>query len=139
MTPEPPREQFGDHYRSIYLAGAGGELPSRPVDGRDLESAAAAALDDRAAGYVFGPAGTGGSERANRAALDAWGIVSRMPRDIAGRGLRVSPFGREWPAPLALAPVGAQMIVHPDGELASADGGAATGVARPGGSAPCDS
>jgi len=128
MTPEPPREQFGDHYRSIYLAGAGGELPSLPVDWRDLEAAAAAALDDRAAGYVFGPAGTGGSERANRAALDAWRIVPRMLRDIAVRDLRVSPFGREWPAPLALAPVGAQMIVHPDGELASADGAGRVGV-----------
>ena len=94
MTPDPPREQFGDHYRSIYLAGAGGELPSLPVDWRDLEAAAAAALDERAAGYVFGPAGTGGSERANRAALDAWRIVPRMLRDIAVRDLRVSPFGR---------------------------------------------
>ena len=128
MTPDPPREQFGDHYRSIYLAGAGGELPSLPVDWRDLEAAAAAALDERAAGYVFGPAGTGGSERANRAALDAWRIVPRMLRDIAVRDLRVSPFGREWPAPLALAPVGAQMIVHPDGELASADGAGRVGV-----------
>jgi len=122
MTPDPPREQFGDHYRSIYLAGAGGELPSLPVDWRDLEAAAAGALDERAAGYVFGSAGTGGSERANREALDSWRIVPRMLRDIAVRDLRVSPFGREWLAPLALAPVGAQMIVHPDGELASADG-----------------
>jgi isopentenyl diphosphate isomerase/L-lactate dehydrogenase-like FMN-dependent dehydrogenase len=128
MTPDPPREQFGDHYRSIYLAGAGGELPSLPVDWRDLEAAAAEALDDRAAGYVFGPAGTGGSERANRAALDAWRIVPRMLRDIAVRDLRVNPFGSEWQAPLALAPVGAQMIVHPDGELASTEGAGRVGV-----------
>jgi isopentenyl diphosphate isomerase/L-lactate dehydrogenase-like FMN-dependent dehydrogenase len=128
MTPDPPPEQFGDHYRSIYLAGAGGELPSIPVDWRDLEAAAGEALDDRAAGYVFGSAGTGGSERANRTALDAWRIVPRMLRDIAVRDLRVSPFGREWPAPLALAPVGAQMIVHPDGELASTDGAGRVGV-----------
>ena len=80
MTPDPPPEQFGDHYRSIYLAGAGGELPSIPVDWRDLEAAAGEALDDRAAGYVFGSAGTGGSERANRTALDAWRIVPRMLR-----------------------------------------------------------
>jgi len=51
-----------------------------------------------------------------------------MLRDIAVRDLRVSPFGREWPAPLALAPVGAQMIVHSDGELASADGAGRVGV-----------
>jgi lactate 2-monooxygenase len=128
MTPDPPREQFGDHYRSIYLAGAGGELPSLPVDWRGLEAGAAEALDERAAGYVFGSAGTGGTERANREALDAWRIVPRMLRDVATRDLRASPFGREWPAPVALAPVGAQMIVHPDGELASAAGAERVGI-----------
>ena len=128
MTPDPPREQFGDHYRSIYLAGACGERPSLPVDWRGHEAAAAEALDERAAGYVFGSAGTGGTERANREALDAWRIVPRMLRDVAVRDLRTVPFGREWPAPLALAPVGAQMIVHPDGELASAAGAERVGV-----------
>jgi isopentenyl diphosphate isomerase/L-lactate dehydrogenase-like FMN-dependent dehydrogenase len=44
------------------------------------------------------------------------------------RDLRVNPFGSEWQAPLALAPVGAQMIVHPDGELASTDGAGRVGV-----------
>jgi isopentenyl diphosphate isomerase/L-lactate dehydrogenase-like FMN-dependent dehydrogenase len=128
MTPDPPREHFGDHYRSIFLAGAGGLRPSLPVDWRGLEAAAAEALDERAAGYVFGSAGTGGTERSNREALDAWRIVPRMLRDVAVRDLRISPFGREWPAPLALAPVGAQMIVHPDGEMASATGAGRVGV-----------
>ena len=59
MAPDPPREQFGDHYRSIYLAGAGGEQPTLPVDWRELEARAAAVLDERAGGYVFGSAGTG--------------------------------------------------------------------------------
>ncbi len=128
MTPDAPREQFGDHYRSIYLAGAGGQSPTLPVDWRQLEARAEEALDERAAGYVFGSAGTGGTDRGNRASLDSWRIVPRMLRDVAVRDLRVTPFASEWPAPLALAPIGAQMIVHPDGELASAEGAARVGV-----------
>ena len=93
--------QFGDHYRSIYLAGAGGAAAVDP--GRldaSSPSAAEEALEERAAGYVFGSAGTGETERANRAAFDAWRIVPRMLRDVAVRDLTISPFGSEWPAPL---------------------------------------
>jgi isopentenyl diphosphate isomerase/L-lactate dehydrogenase-like FMN-dependent dehydrogenase len=121
-------EQFGDHYRSIYLAGAGGETPSIPVDWRQLERRAEEALDDRAGGYIFGSAGTGATDRANREALDSWRIVPRMLRDVALRDLTVAPFGTEWPAPLGLAPIGVQTIVHPDGDLAGARGAARVGV-----------
>jgi lactate 2-monooxygenase len=120
--------QFGDHYRSIYLAGAGGRVPSIPVDWRLLAERAEEALDERAAGYVFGSAGRGGTEAANRRAFDAWRIVPRMLRDVATRDLTISPFGSEWPAPLALAPVGVQTIVHPDGELATARAASRLGV-----------
>jgi isopentenyl diphosphate isomerase/L-lactate dehydrogenase-like FMN-dependent dehydrogenase len=112
--------QFGDHYRSIYLAGAGGEVPSIPVDWRQLSALAEEALGERAAAYVFGSAGCGDTELANRRAFDSWRIVPRMLRDVAERDLTTSPFGSDWPAPLALAPVGVQTIVHPDGELATA-------------------
>ncbi|MCB0874979.1 MAG: alpha-hydroxy-acid oxidizing protein [Solirubrobacterales bacterium] len=128
MAPDQPREQFGDHYRSIYLAGAGGERPTLPVDWRELEARAVEALDERAAGYVAGSAGTGGTDRANRRALDARRIVPVMLRDVAVRDLRISPFGKEWPAPVGLAPIGVQTIVHPDGELASARAAARVGV-----------
>ena len=115
MAPDPPREQFGDHYRSIYLAGAGGEAPTFRSIGASSPARAAEVLDERAGGYVFGSAGTGATDRANREALDAWRIVPRMLRDVAVRDLRSSPFAAEWPAPVGLAPVGVQTIVHPDG------------------------
>ncbi len=51
-----------------------------------------------------------------------------MLRDVAVRDLTTSPFGSEWPAPLALAPVGVQTIVHPDGELAAARAASRLGV-----------
>ena len=37
-------------------------------------------------------------------------------------------LGTELPAPVALAPIGVQTIVHPDGELAVARAAAAVGL-----------
>jgi lactate 2-monooxygenase len=44
------------------------------------------------------------------------------------RDLRTTVLGTEFPAPVLLAPVGVQTILHPDGELASARAAAATGL-----------
>ena len=43
-----------------------------------------------------------------------------MLRDVSSRELGCSLLGTEMPAPLLLAPVGVQSIVHPEAELASA-------------------
>ena len=124
----PPPEQFGDHYRMIYAFGAGGQTPTLPVAWDELAKQAEAALEPTAAGYVFGSAGTEDTARENARAFGSWRIVPRMLRDISIRDLRTALLGMDWPAPVALAPVGVQSIVHPDGELASARGSAAVGV-----------
>ena len=51
-----------------------------------------------------------------------------MLRDVAERDLGVEVLGTAMPAPLLLAPIGVQTIVHPDGEEATARAAAATGV-----------
>ena len=56
--------------------------------------------------------------RANEEAFRRWRIVPRMLRDVSARDLSATVLGTELPAPLGLAPVGVQTIVHPDGELA---------------------
>jgi lactate 2-monooxygenase len=128
MADGPPSEQFGDYYRSIYLAGAGGTVPSVPVAWQELAARAEEKLEERAAGYVFGSAGSGATEQANRRAFDSWQIVPRMLRDVAQRDLRTAPFASQWPAPLGLAPVGVQTILHPDGEMATARAAARLGI-----------
>ena len=47
-------------------------------------------------------------------------IVPRMLRDVAERDLSATVLGAAMPAPVLLAPIGVQVIVHPEGELASA-------------------
>jgi lactate 2-monooxygenase len=119
---------FGDYYREIYARGLGGETPTIPVDWAELEAAAEAAMDPRAAGYIYAGAGTGATMRANREAFERLRIVPRMLRDVSRRDLSVELLGRRLPAPLLLAPIGVQGIVHPDGELATARAAADLGL-----------
>jgi L-lactate dehydrogenase (cytochrome) len=116
---------FADYYREIYARGLGGETPSIPVSIVELERRAAEAMDERAANYVFAGAGGEDTMDANREAFRRRRIVPRMLRDVAERDLSTTVLGTAMPAPLLLAPIGVQKVVHPDGELATARAAAA--------------
>jgi lactate 2-monooxygenase len=85
-------------------------------------------VEPRTAAYVFGAAGAEDTMRANEEAFRRWRIVPRMLRDVSARDLGVTVLGTELPAPLGLAPIGIQTIVHPEGELAVARAAAAVGL-----------
>ncbi len=117
-----------DYYREIYARGLGGEAPAIPVAIADLKRAAMEAMDPRAANYVGAGAGSEETIRANREAFDRHRIVPRMLRDVSERDLSTTILGTEMPAPLMLAPIGVQRVVHDEGELATARAAAAVGV-----------
>ncbi|HEY5976896.1 MAG TPA: alpha-hydroxy-acid oxidizing protein [Solirubrobacterales bacterium] len=117
-----------DYYREIYARGLGGETPTIPVPVADLEAQAMAAMDPKAANYVWAGAGTEDTVDANVEAFRRHRIVPRMLRDVSARDLSTTILGTAMPAPLLLAPIGVQAIVHPDGELATARAAAAVGV-----------
>jgi L-lactate dehydrogenase (cytochrome) len=119
---------FADYYREIYLRGLGGETPTIPVAVEELERAARKAMDERAANYVFAGAGSERTMRANRAAFERREIVPRMLRDVSDRDLSATVLGTAMPAPLLLAPIGVQKVVHEDGELATARAAAVLGL-----------
>ena len=119
---------FADYYREIYARGLGGETPSIPVPVAELERRAAAAMDERAANYVFAGAGSEDTMDANREAFARRRIVPRMLRDVATRDLSTTLLGTAMPAPLLLAPIGVQKVVHEEGELATARAAASLGV-----------
>ena len=58
--------------------------------------------------------------RANLEAFRAWRIVPRVLRDISARDLSTEVAGTKMPAPVLLAPVGVQKVLHEEGELATA-------------------
>jgi lactate 2-monooxygenase len=122
---EPP---FASYQAEIFLHGMAGELPEYPVRLADLARQIQQTADPTAIAYVFGGAGTEDTMRANEAAFRRWRIVPRMLRDVSERDLTVTVLGTELPAPLALAPIGVQTVVHRDGELAVARAAAAVGL-----------
>ena len=117
-----------DYYREIYMRGLAGESPAVPVSVADLELAATEAMEPRAAVYVGAGAGSEDTIRANAEAFRRHRIVPRMLRDVSNRDLSTTVLGTEMPAPLLLAPIGVQKVLHDEGELATARAAAAVGV-----------
>jgi isopentenyl diphosphate isomerase/L-lactate dehydrogenase-like FMN-dependent dehydrogenase len=119
---------FANYQNEIYLMGLADQRPSWSCNLAELEELAREALTPEAFGYVAGSAGTEGTARANRAAFDRWNIVPRFLRDVSQRDLSTTVLGTRFPAPVALAPVGVQGIVHPDAERAVARAAASIGL-----------
>jgi lactate 2-monooxygenase len=117
---EPSRPPFANYQNEIYLHGLAGTFPELPCEPAGLEDLARERMDAEPFGYVAGSAGTESTARANRAAFDRWRIVPRFLRDVSVRDLSTTVLGTAFPAPVGLAPVGVQGIVHPEAELAVA-------------------
>jgi len=114
---------------AIYLQGLAGRRPLVPTNGARLEEAARAVMSERAFAYVAGGAGSEATLRANRAAFERWRLVPRVLEDVSTRDLSTTIFGRAFPAPLLLAPIGVLEIAHRDADLAVARAAASLGVA----------
>ena len=121
-------EPFANYQNEIYLNGLGQQRPAYPVGLQALEKAAYESMTPEARGYVEGGAGSGYTMRANRRAFDRWRIVPRMLGNVAERDLSVSLFGKDYAAPVLLAPIGVQSIVHDEAELAVARAAATLSV-----------
>ena len=118
-----PRRQM-----EIYKAGIAGITPAQPVSPEELERKAEQTLRPEVYDYLAGGAGAEDTMRANRQAFRRWRIVPRALRDVAGRDLGVEILGRRLPAPLLLAPLGVQGILHDDAEIAVARAARGFGV-----------
>src|SRR5436190_20222726 len=126
----PDTPLFGDYYREIYAEGRlAGERPTLPMAWSELEERARESLDERAIAYVFGGAGSEDTMRANLEAFRRWRIVPRVLRkDLSVRDLSVELLGTRMPAPVLLAPIGVQTLLHGEGEPATARAAAAIGL-----------
>jgi isopentenyl diphosphate isomerase/L-lactate dehydrogenase-like FMN-dependent dehydrogenase len=112
----------------IYLRGCSGQKPAQPIAAEALEALARGVLPPEAYVYVAGGAGGEDTVRANRDAFLRWRILPRLLRDVSRRDLRVSLLGRQLPAPVLLAPIGVQSMLHAEAELAVARAARAVGV-----------
>jgi lactate 2-monooxygenase len=125
---DPPAEVFADFQFEIYARGLVDETPQLPVAASELPERAREVLSAEAFGYVAGGAGAERTMQSNLREFELWQIVPRMLRDVSARELGTSVLGTALPAPLMLAPVGVQSIVHPEAELATGRAAASRGV-----------
>src|SRR4051812_46012217 len=119
---------LGAYQNEIYLQGLADQLPAFTTDATRLTELAREVLAPGPFWYVEGGAGSGATIRANRSAFDTWRIVPRMLRDATSRSTETTVLGTPMPAPVLLAPVGVQSIIHPEGELATARAAASLNV-----------
>jgi lactate 2-monooxygenase len=113
---------------AIYAGGLSEQKPELPISASQLQERAREKLSAEAYGYVAGGAGSERTMQANLDAFERWRIVPRMLRDVSQRDLATTVLKTAMPAPLMLAPVGVQTIVHPDAELAAARAAATLGL-----------
>src|SRR3954452_24473666 len=118
--PNPDRSPGLQRQMEIYERGLAGKKPGQPVSIDEIAREAKAKLKPQAYDYLAGGAGAEDTMLANREGLRRWRIVPRPLRDVARRDLGVEILGHKLPAPLMLAPIGVQSILHDDAELAVA-------------------
>lgn len=119
---------LANYANEIYLQGLADVRPAFTTDASLLEESARAIMEPGPFWYVAGGAGSGATVRANREAFERWRLVPRMLRDATNRSLATTVLGTAMPAPVVLAPIGVQSIIHADGELATARAAADLGV-----------
>lgn len=116
-----------ERQRAIFIGNEHGQL-SIPVAVEVVEALAQQKMTPEAYDYVAGGCGAEETLSLNLEAFSQWQIVPRILRDVSQRRLGVHLLGMDLPAPVLLAPVAAQALAHPEGELASARAAASLGL-----------
>lgn len=91
-----------------------------PISFSELEAEAERKMSAGGFGYVRSGAGGEETLRKNTESFSKYSIVPRMLRNVSTPYTSVTFFGKTYPYPIFLAPVGMQRLAHEEGELASA-------------------
>ncbi len=94
----------------------------------DFEAAARGVLTQLAYDYFRSGADGQRTLQRNRAAFDDYEIWPRTLVDVSRLELRVDLLGHSLPAPILIAPTAYQRLAHAEGEVAMAQGAAASGA-----------
>ncbi|WP_107316497.1 alpha-hydroxy acid oxidase [Achromobacter xylosoxidans] len=94
----------------------------------DFEAAARRILPKPLYAYVSGAVEDGQSERGNRQAYDDYGFRPKVLVDVSRRGTRCTVLGREYAAPVGVAPMGIAALTSYRGDVILARAAAEAGV-----------
>jgi len=105
----------------IYLQGMQNIKPQLPVSFEELEQKAQEVMKLEAFAYIAGGAGSEITMHNNREAFNKWKIVPRMLNNVSHRSIEIELFGKKYPTPVLLAPIGVLGIAHAGAEVAVAN------------------
>jgi lactate 2-monooxygenase len=114
--------------REIYSNGFAGRLPIVPIDANKLEELAAAKMSTQAKAYILGGAGFESTIRSNRSAFEKYKIVPRMLRNVSERDTSIELFGKKFPSPFLLSPIGVLEMVHKEADVAVGKAASSMGI-----------
>jgi 4-hydroxymandelate oxidase len=95
-------------------------IPNEIVCVDDYENFAKTRVDTNTWAYISSASADEITYKANKKAFDKISLLSRTLEDVKGGNTKLNLFGHEYAHPIFLAPVAYQKLVHPDGEIASA-------------------
>jgi lactate 2-monooxygenase len=108
-----------DFQIGVYQRGLKFEKPPLSFEPTIWEAQAEKQLSANAWGYVHGSAGSRQTDDNNLAAFKKWAFIPRRLVPAGFPDLSVTLFGKDYPYPVAIAPVGVQKIFNDEGELAT--------------------
>jgi 4-hydroxymandelate oxidase len=94
----------------------------------ELEGLARTKIPQAAFDYIAGGAEDEVSLRRNREAFGRWSLRPRVLANVSNRDLSTTALGTKVSLPVLVAPTAFHGLVHPEGELATAQGAAAAGT-----------
>jgi 4-hydroxymandelate oxidase len=95
----------------------------------DFEEVARERLEPSVYEFVAGGAGNGDTVERNRRVFDQWLLMPRVMVDVSRRDPNTTVLGQRISFPLLIAPSALQRLLHPGGELATAEAAARAGTA----------
>jgi lactate 2-monooxygenase len=116
-----------ERQRSIFASGLSGHRPSVPVHPDRLRDQAIHSMSKKAAAYLQS-AGKGRGFINNLEAFSQYDIVPTMLSGISDCDTNISLFGREYPTPILLAPIGVLDLFEKQGDLKTAHAATALNV-----------
>ncbi len=94
--------------------------PSDAINVFDFEAFAKQKLPPAHFGYMSTGVNGDLTLKANRDAFDKYKLKMRRLAGVSDVDMSIELFGKKWPTPIILSPVGSQRAFHEDGELATA-------------------
>ncbi|WP_174733442.1 alpha-hydroxy-acid oxidizing protein [Mesobacillus harenae] len=91
-----------------------------PISFEEIESAAKQAMSAPAFSYIASGAGGEETVKKNADAFKKYSVIPRVLNDMSNLDTSITMFGRTYPTPLLLAPVGVLKLADEQGDLAVA-------------------